>query len=222
MRVQRGKKKIEMNRVQMLAGTAKYPAILLDLGTGDGKFVYRWAVEHPDTFCIGLDANGENLQEVSSKVTRKPARGGVPNALFVVAPVESLPDELRGLADTITINYPWGSLLAALARPDDHILQSIVSMAKPGATLTALLNYSVFQDSDYVERLGLPELDEDYVRSVLVNKYRSAGLDIQRFEFLTREVPHRTSWGQSLILGGGRETLIIEATVTTSSEGDAG
>ncbi|MGH9825164.1 MAG: class I SAM-dependent methyltransferase, partial [Blastocatellia bacterium] len=104
MRVQRGKKTVEMNREELHAASADYAGVLLDIGTGDGKFVYRGAVEHPDTFCIGLDAIGENMREVSGKATRKAARGGVPNALFIVESVESLPGELRGLADTITIN----------------------------------------------------------------------------------------------------------------------
>ncbi|HJN92175.1 MAG TPA: hypothetical protein QGF05_05560, partial [Dehalococcoidia bacterium] len=35
------------------------PAMLVDLGCGDGSFPYRLASDHPELFCIGIDANAE-------------------------------------------------------------------------------------------------------------------------------------------------------------------
>jgi 16S rRNA (adenine(1408)-N(1))-methyltransferase len=217
VRVQRGKKTVDVSREELNAATSGYAKVLVDLGTGDGKFVYRWAVQHPDTFCIGLDAIGDNLQEVSAKVARKHSKGGIANAVFVVAAVENLPLELNELADTITINYPWGSLLSALVTPDESVLRSIARLGKPNSRFLVLLNYSVFQDSEYAERLGLPELTADYVESVLKTRYRLVGIEIEQYRFLQKEAPHRTSWGQSLILGGGRETLVVEGVVRTTA-----
>lgn len=48
------------------------------------------------------------------KATHKPAKGGLPNSMFVEAAIESLPDEFEGVADEIHINFPWGSLLRGL------------------------------------------------------------------------------------------------------------
>lgn len=211
MRVQQGKKTVETTREQLLEKAANYSEVLLDIGCGDGKFVYRWAAAHPTTFCIGLDASVDAIIGISAKSAKKPTRGGLANVIFVVAAVEHLPNELTGLADSITINYPWGSLLSLLVKPDIVVLREISEAGKPNATLTMLLNYSVFKDVDYSGRLGLPELTSAYVEDVLKPSYRSAGFEIVSHQFLYKDVPHRTSWGQSLILGGGRESLMIEA-----------
>jgi 16S rRNA (adenine(1408)-N(1))-methyltransferase len=58
------------------------------------------------------------MAENSRKAACSLRKGGVPNALFGVASVEHLPNELRHIAHNITINYPWGSLLRAIVAPD--------------------------------------------------------------------------------------------------------
>ena len=48
-------------------------------------------------------------------------RGAVlPNALFVVAAAERVPAELHGLADELTILFPWGSLLRGALALDER------------------------------------------------------------------------------------------------------
>jgi 16S rRNA (adenine(1408)-N(1))-methyltransferase len=155
MRIQLGKKTVEISAEELYARIVNYKQVLVDIGTGDGQFVYRWAVSHPETFCIGLDAVAENMREVSARTLKKPARGGLSNALFVVASVELLPAELSDIADVVTINFPWGSLLRALVTPEPEILRAIAGMAKRGTKLKVLLNYSVFKDQDYIKRMGL-------------------------------------------------------------------
>ena len=53
---------------------------------------------------------------------RPPARGGRPNALFVVAAAEAPPRELIGLADEVRILFPWGSLLRGVLGQDNRLL----------------------------------------------------------------------------------------------------
>src|SRR5712692_3427130 len=85
--------------------------IVIDIGTGDGLFVYQCARLNPRKFYIGIDANPRPLEKLSEKIHRRLAKGGVPNVLFLQAAVEDLPPELDGLADEIHIHFPWGSLL---------------------------------------------------------------------------------------------------------------
>ena len=80
--------------------------ILVDLGTGDGRFVEHVAHAHPDCFVIGLDACRENLRTASR---RAPC-----NALYLIANALALPADLQNLATEVTINFPWGSLLEGL------------------------------------------------------------------------------------------------------------
>ena len=89
--------------------------VIVDIGTGDGRFVYQGAKENPGRFYIGIDPNAKPLEKVSMKATRKPAKGGARNVLFVQASVEDLPNELNNVADEIHIHFPWGSLLRSVA-----------------------------------------------------------------------------------------------------------
>ena len=85
------------------------------MGTGDGLFVYRSARSNPRKFFIGIDANSRQLEKISEKIYRKPAKGGLPNVVFVQSAAEDLPSELKGIASEVYVNFPWGSLLRAVA-----------------------------------------------------------------------------------------------------------
>jgi 16S rRNA (adenine(1408)-N(1))-methyltransferase len=154
------------------------------------------------------------LREASRKTILKAARGGVSNALFVWASVEALPPELHDMASKITINYPWGSLLQALVAPNVEVLKGIAQLAKPGASLTILINISVFENPDYCQKLGLPELTLERAKTALPWDYREAGIDIKSIKILDQGSPNSTTWGQKLTKGSGsRKTLVIEAIV---------
>lgn len=199
-----------LERTELLAAAAAYRACLVDLGTGDGRFVYRYARDHPETFCLGLDAVREAMRKTSSRAARKPARGGLGNLFFVAAAVEALPGPLAGLATLLTVNYPWGSLLRSLVVPDAEQVAKVAAVMRPGASWSVLINHSVFEDPAYRQRLGLPELPPEGVRDRLLPAYRAAGLTIDTVELLGAATPHRTSWGQRLVRGGGRKTLVVE------------
>ncbi len=115
---------------------AAYPALWLDLGTGDGRFVRRVAEAQPDTLVIGIDACYANLR---TEARRAPA-----NAAFVVADALAMPpeiaDALVGKATRVTINFPWGSLLRGLLPGDERLLAPLAAWTAPGARLEARLN----------------------------------------------------------------------------------
>lgn len=184
------------------------------MGTGDGRFIIDQARQFPQKFCIGVDAAADSMRQNSKKTIIKPERGGVSNVLFVCASVEALPLELQGIASEITINYPWGSLLQALVLPDFEVLKAITRLALPGASLTILINISVFENKEYCYKLGLPELTLERAKSSLASRYRDAGIEVQTIAVLDEGIPYRTTWGQKLTQGSGdRKTLLIEAVV---------
>jgi 16S rRNA (adenine(1408)-N(1))-methyltransferase len=80
--------------------------IVVDIETGDGRFVSVLARQNPRQFYIGIDANAKSLEKISMKATGKPSKGGLPNVLFVQAAVENLPEELNEIADEIHIHFP--------------------------------------------------------------------------------------------------------------------
>jgi 16S rRNA (adenine(1408)-N(1))-methyltransferase len=76
-------------------------------------------------------------------------RGGLANALFVVAAVESPPVELVGRADLVTVVFPWGSLLRGVLGLDARAAAGLASLVRPGGALEALVSV--------IDRDGLTE-----------------------------------------------------------------
>jgi len=109
-----------------------YPRVLLDLGTGDGRYVRTLADRHPNWFVIGVDSCRENLR-ISSLCD-------LPNALFVIASAQDLPREFYGLISHVTINFPWGSLLRSLLEGDAALLNGLACISKPNAQIDIQLN----------------------------------------------------------------------------------
>ena len=183
----------------------------VDLGTGDGKYVLRAARADPGRPVVGVDALAEPMAESIRRAAAKAARGGVPNARFVVADALDPPADLAGRAELVTVNYPWGSLLRAVAAPEPEGLAAVVGLLAPGGRLVALLNASAGEDSAYAEKLDLPPLDAAHVEGALVPGWCAAGLAEVEWRFLARgeEPPHRTTWGQRLVRGSGRATLLV-------------
>lgn len=109
-----------------------YSRTLLDLGTGDGRYVRTLAGSHPDWFVVGVDACRENL--------RAPSRARLPNMLFIISCAQGLPCELEGLFSHITINFPWGSLLDALLACDPGLMHGLASLSRPDGQIEIRLN----------------------------------------------------------------------------------
>jgi 16S rRNA (adenine(1408)-N(1))-methyltransferase len=152
--------------------------VVIDIGTGDGRFVSAAARANPNKFYIGIDANVKPLEKPSMKATRKPSKGGLPNALFVQAAVECLPDELNGTADEIHIHFPWGSLLKAVATGDAAVLAALRRIAAPECLLEIVIGIDPERDKAEVERLDIPDLTPIFLHSFLIPKYLAAGFDL--------------------------------------------
>ncbi len=128
----RGRKSLELDFDKLTDRLANYRRIVLDLGTGDGRYVHTLADRHPDWFIIGVDACRENLY----KYSRMP----LPNMLFLIASAQALPWELNGLVSHLTINFPWGSLLESLLRGDTALLRGLEAISRTTASVDLRLN----------------------------------------------------------------------------------
>ncbi len=106
------------------------------------------------------------LEKPSIKATRKPSKGGLPNALFVQAAIEDLPDELNGAADEIHIHFPWGSLLRSVAAGDEDVLRSLRRICAPECLLEIVIGMDEERDRSEIERLGLPQLSPEHLKNV--------------------------------------------------------
>jgi 16S rRNA (adenine(1408)-N(1))-methyltransferase len=174
--------------------------VIIDLGTGDGTYVYQSARRHPDRFYIGIDAQSSALEKVSEKIHRNPAKGGAPNVLFIQAAVEDLPSELDGVADEIHAHFPWGSLLRALALGDESVLLNLRRVCASGAWLEVVIALDPERDRTEIERLELSQLSLEFLETSLIPRYRTAGFEVVEYGSLSpSEWPHlQTSWAKRL------------------------
>lgn len=193
--------------------------VVVDIGTGDGRFVYRSAQANPRKFFIGIDANAKPLEKISMKATRKINKGGLPNVLFIQAAVENLPAELNETADEIHIHFPWGSLLKSVVAGDENVLKSLRRISAPECLLEIVIGIDETRDKTEIERLGLPKISEDYLQNDLIPKYEAAGFEILESGILSSAEWSRleTSWARKLQGGDNRKVIFMVFTLSETA-----
>ena len=174
--------------------------VIIDIGTGDGRFVYQSARQNPNKLYIGIDPNARPLEKISERIHRKPAKGGAPNVLFIQAAVEDLPAELTGVADEVHVHFPWGSLLRTVATGDVAVLANLRRICAAGALLEIVIGLDPARDQTEIDRLGLTSLSIEFIDRELVPNYRDAGFEIiERGILAASEWPEfNTSWAKRL------------------------
>ncbi|WP_084510704.1 class I SAM-dependent methyltransferase [Nocardia lijiangensis] len=181
----------------------RHSAVQIDLGTGDGRAVLAAATADPERLVIGVDAHAAGMSEAS----RKAARGKLPNALFVVAAAERLPPELDGVADAVTVYFPWGSLLRGVVTADPVIVAGLARLLKPRASLSILVSVI-----EHDRGSGLPPIDENDLRG-LAAPFATQGLTITgvRQASAADIAATGSSWGKRLGAGSQRSAWRIAA-----------
>jgi 16S rRNA (adenine(1408)-N(1))-methyltransferase len=169
------------------------------------------------------------MAESSLRAARAPRKGGLPNALFVVAAAERPPAELLGIAAEVTVLFPWGSLLrGALALEDAHDASAgIAALAAPGGLVRLVVSI------DPRDHLGLPPIEAGS-RAPLAARWARQGLRLTAFEPADpAEIDASgSSWARRLAAGRDRvawrldlraadppSTAPAEATGTTDGPG---
>lgn len=187
--------------------------VIVDIGTGDGRFVYQSARENRSKFYIGIDANSKPLEKISMKATRQPAKGGANNVLLLQAAIENLPDELNDTADEIHIHFPWGSLLRAIALGEENALRSLYRIGAAGCLLEVVIGIDPERDQAEVDRLSLPKLSTEYLKNILAPKYEAAGFLIRECGVvLPDDWGHlKSSWARRLKGNDRREVVYFIA-----------
>jgi 16S rRNA (adenine(1408)-N(1))-methyltransferase len=167
----------------------------------------------PETLWVGIDASLDGLAAASTQAAKPAKKGGAENALFVHAAAESLPCELNGLASTVTVLLPWGSLLAAVAKPEVASLANIAALCAPGAGFRASFTIDPVRDAKELERLGLCEVGTPDWEGRMQCAYDEAG-----FAGMTvRPVPMDavaalgTTWAKRIARTPGRSAWKIRA-----------
>lgn len=200
MRVVRGRTTEEIDVHAFEALAEGHRRLLVDVGTGDGRFALQAARRDPHALVVAIDSLRENLEETARKAARPPAKGGTPNLLFVHASAEAPPPELHGRADDVTVILPWGRLMAGLLLPIGEVLDGLRLLGHVGTGFEAVINAEVWGDPVPVEARDLPELTPERATAVLAPRYAAHGIAIARARVLdaagVRDL--RSTWAKKL------------------------
>ena len=211
MRILHGTKVIDATQPMIDALRSDSRTKVIDLGAGDGRYIYESARDDAATLYIAVDPDAQMLSEYAFRASRKPARGGVENAVFVVAAVEALPPELVGIADRVRVNFPWGSLMRGLLEPDASMVRAVLSLAKPGGRVELVMSYDPSHDTGAFHGPPLHALDSNYLESTLLPAYASAGAIEVESRRLTQDealaIP--STWGRRLLHARPRDVFWV-------------
>jgi 16S rRNA (adenine(1408)-N(1))-methyltransferase len=180
---------------------------VIDLGTGDGRAVLARSRRDPEALVIGLDAAAAAMAQSSSRAARPAPKGGLPNALFVVAAAEAPPAELLDRADEVTIHFPWGSLLRGALALDDA-LTAANGIARLLAPAGRVLILASVETRDQLSIEPLTGADRDTIAS----RWALRGLSLTAFEPAdpTAIEASGSSWARRLRTGQDRRVWRLE------------
>lgn len=161
----------------------------VDLGSGDGRFVLAQAAAFQERLVLGVEASRDAMRDASRRASRPAARGGLPNARFVLCAVEAVPAGLAGIADLVTVHFPWGSLRAAASGSDPTTTAQIARLVRRGGGLRLLLADG--------PRDGIPAITPDTVAAT----YARLGLTVVECRPATLDdaTAAHSSWGKRLL-----------------------
>ena len=134
------------------------------------------------------------------------ARHGAPaNALFVAAAVEALPCELTGVADEVTIHFPWGSLLRGVLDPCSAVVAGLACVTRPGAGIGVMLSIT---ERDAAARVPAPSAE---LFAAMAPAYAAAGLRLTDARRATADEVRAThsTWARRIGAGTTRPAWLV-------------
>jgi 16S rRNA (adenine(1408)-N(1))-methyltransferase len=169
----------------------------VDVGAGDGGYVLHRARTEPTTFAMAIDASPDALSSGAWRAKRARLR----NAAFLVQGVEGLPPELSGIADEVTVHFPWGSLLRGLLDGSSGVVGPMARLMKEHGELRVLISG--------IDRDRIGTVDPALVIARR-DAYREVGLRLVTAQWATDQLvaESRSGWAKRLGVGRARRAVI--------------
>nr|3MQ2_A Chain A, 16S rRNA methyltransferase [Streptoalloteichus tenebrarius]3MQ2_B Chain B, 16S rRNA methyltransferase [Streptoalloteichus tenebrarius] len=209
-----GKRVQEFSDAEFEQLRSQYDDVVLDVGTGDGKHPYKVARQNPSRLVVALDADKSRMEKISAKAAAKPAKGGLPNLLYLWATAERLPP-LSGVGE-LHVLMPWGSLLRGVLGSSPEMLRGMAAVCRPGASFLVALNLHAWRPS--VPEVGEhPEPTPDSADEWLAPRYAEAGWKLADCRYLEPEevAGLETSWTRRLHSSRDRfDVLALTGTIS--------
>ena len=183
---------------------APYPALLLDLGCGEGGHVRRFAREHPDWLAVGLDTDRAALRRAAQRAARRPERGGAPNAIFAAADAQRPPPELEGAAQRLTVHFPWAALLRLILEDGAAFAVLVDRLCADEARVELILNAEAAP-------AGCAPPTPASLEAGLRGPLEAAGFALDSCAWLEASDAPPTRWAGRLVKGSGRAGVALAA-----------
>ncbi|HSX39577.1 MAG TPA: class I SAM-dependent methyltransferase [Candidatus Saccharimonadales bacterium] len=208
MRIVKGKKIEEMSDLEFNVLAKHFAKVVIDLGTGDGRFIFKSALANPNNLYVGIDPSQTQLEIYSQKALKNKLN----NTLYVLGSIEKLPQELDDKAHQMHIFLPWGSLLQAIVKPDIVLLNQLLHLLKPFAELEIILGYNPETEPTETARLEIAKIDATYIEEKILPAFSSAGFEKALYKKLTRQdlKKFETTWSKKLTFGKDRPLYLFE------------
>lgn len=191
------------------------PGVIVDIGTGDGEFVYKIAKENPDRFVIGIDPQHKGLERISARIYKKPTKGGIKNAIFVLSNLEDLPEELDEIANQVFINLPWAGLLKGILLVEDNTWNPVKRICQRGALIDILISYEKSREDDEFRKFDLPAIDSSYLKNIMTPKLEAKGFKVLAIKNIASKelMNYPSSWAKKLGFGRDRKYYYLRIKV---------
>lgn len=196
-----GDKKNEISKETFRNVCGKYEKVILDLGTGDGRFVFKNAIKNKSTLYIGLDPAEKQIQIYSKKSNRRRLK----NVLYVIGSLENLPEELYSTVDKIFINLPWGTLLEKIVKSNETYTNELFKILKKNGEIEIIFGYVPELEPSETERLGLPVIENESDVLKAFSTFKKIFEVIEMKRLLKEDLDKiETTWAKKLKFGKDR------------------
>lgn len=206
MRILKSSKEIEITNEEFLNKIENYSECIIDLGTGQGSFVYFNALENKDKFYIGLDSCRDSMK----KYGIKQYKNKVNNLMYVVMNAQKLHEVLYNKFREIYINLPWGSLLQGIFKEELKIIEGISKLSKSKCKINICFSYDEKFEKNEIEKRELPELNESYFKNVFIPTYNKYGIEVESIEYISKDkLSFQSKWMKILTESKSRKFYLI-------------
>jgi 16S rRNA (adenine(1408)-N(1))-methyltransferase len=184
----------------------KFEKNFLDIGTGDGRFIYKSALKNRNFLYIGIDP-ASNLKDYQREINRKRLK----NALLVNSSIENFNPGISEYFDQISIILPWGNLLKYTATCDAEFFAKLKHWLKINGSIEIIFGFNEELEEKETKRLNLKELNEKEIQYL-----KELYLDLKNFQLnLFKEISYKkledieTTWAKKLSFGANRKYIHI-------------
>lgn len=202
-----GNKKIKISKDEFVDKAGNYKGMEIDLGTGDGRYVYKNAIKNPGVLFVGVDPS-EKQMEIYSKKAVKDRLG---NVLYIVGSIENFPKELFGYTSNLHIILPWGTLLENVIRPENLLVNTCKEILKEGGLLEIVFGYVPELEPSETKRLDLKEISEDFIMLNIIPEFERKGFIFEGLSVLSNiDVGNiESTWAKKLKFGRDRKIFRV-------------